>query len=215
MLQYPRLAALVRAVDPRLPNDGFMKQVVPYLVDVWLDYYAQTSSHKVEAVETIASEYSYLFDIAAERLVAAWGISKGRHAGARDAVRMAGHPLSAGRLYHRGHAIPHTLGGPTDINLVPQLGSINIGPFRPLERKAVATPGSLYFTYWTYLGAATAKDGNPGQMPTGVDQGLLIAGQSGRSARRFRRFGPNWPAGPSAFSAMGVSARRLRGAPAP
>ena len=43
MLQYPRLAALVRAVDPRLPNDGFMKQVVPYLVDVWLDYYAQTS----------------------------------------------------------------------------------------------------------------------------------------------------------------------------
>jgi hypothetical protein len=82
---------------------------------------------------------------------------------------MAGHPLSAGRHYHRGHAIPHTLGGPTDINLVPQVGKVNIGPFRPLERKAVATPGSLYFTYWKYRG-------NSSQTPTGVDQGLFIAG---------------------------------------
>jgi hypothetical protein len=23
---------------------------------------------------------------------------------------------------------------------------------RPLEKKAVATPGSIYFTYWRYLG---------------------------------------------------------------
>jgi hypothetical protein len=90
---------------------------------------------------------------------------------------MAGHPLSTGPLYHRGHAIPHTLGGPTDINLVPQLGRINIGPFRPLEKKAVATPGSLYFTYWTYVGTPRARDGRAGQTPTGVDQGLLIAGQ--------------------------------------
>ncbi len=86
---------------------------------------------------------------------------------------MAGHPLSAGPLYHRGHAIPHTLGGGTDINLVSQLGRINIGPFRPLEKKAVATPGSFYFTYWTYRNAV-----GHGQTPTGVDQGLLIAGQA-------------------------------------
>jgi hypothetical protein len=46
---------------------------------------------------------------------------------------------------------------------------VNIGPFRPLERKAVATPGSLYFTYWKYRG-------NSSQTPTGVDQGLFIAG---------------------------------------
>jgi hypothetical protein len=91
---------------------------------------------------------------------------------------MAGYPLSAGSLYHRGHAIPHRLGGPTDINLVPQLGKINIGPFRPLEKKAVATPGSFYFTYWTYLGSARARDGRLGQTPTGVDQGLLIPGQN-------------------------------------
>jgi hypothetical protein len=90
---------------------------------------------------------------------------------------MAGHPSSAGPLYHRGHAIAHTLGGPTDINLVPQLGRINVGPFRPLEKKAVATPGSFYFTYWTYFGTTSRRGAIPSQMPTGVDQGLLIAGQ--------------------------------------
>jgi len=176
MAQYPRLTGLLRAVDPRSPNDGFTKTIVPYLVEVWLDDYS-SPSHAPEIVETRVSEFSYLFDIGAERLIAAWGISRGRHGGARDASRMAGHPLSAGSLYHRGHAIPHTLGGPTDINLVPQLGRINIGPFRPLEKKAVATPGAFYFTYWTYFGAVHGRGGTPGQTPTGVDQGLLIAGQ--------------------------------------
>ena len=90
---------------------------------------------------------------------------------------MAGHPLSAGSLYHRGHAIPHSLGGATDINLVPQLGMINTGPFRALERRAVATPGSLYFTYWTYAGAQHSRYGHSGQTPAGVDQGLLVPGE--------------------------------------
>jgi hypothetical protein len=169
MAQYPELAGLVRTVASRSPGHGFTTKVVPYLVGIWIDDYAG-SNHKTEIVETSVSEFSYLFDVSAERLIAAWGMSKGRHGEARDASRMAGHPLSAGPLYHRGHAIPHTLGGPTDINLVPQLGRVNIGPFRPLEKKAVATPGSFYFTYWTYFGTS-------GQTPTGVDQGLLIAGQ--------------------------------------
>ena len=169
MAQYPRLDGLVPTVDPRSPDQGFAARVVPYLVEVWLDDYAR-AGQKTDIVETTVAEFSCLFDIADERLIAAWGISKGRHGGATDASRMAGHPLSAGSLYHRGHAIPHTLGGPTDINLVPQLGRVNIGPFRSLEKKAVATPGSFYFTYWGYS--------LPGQTPTGVDQGLLIAGQT-------------------------------------
>jgi hypothetical protein len=178
MAIYPRLCKLVRSLEPQAPEDAFAKVVVPYLVDVWLSDYARYAVTK-EMVETRASNFRYLFDVAAQRLIAAWGISHGRHSGARDASRMAGHPNSVGPLYHRGHAIPHTLGGPTDINLVPQLGRINVGPFRPLEKKAVATPGSLYFTYWTYLGSApAAREGDPGQTPTGVDQGLLIAGQS-------------------------------------
>ena len=182
MAQYPRLAGLVLAVDPQSAVEDFTRKVIPSLVEVWLDDYTRRSQRKTEIVETSASEFSYLFDIAAERLIAAWGISKGRHVGARDASRMAGHPLSAGPHYHRGHAIPHTLGGPTDINLVPQLGRINVGPFRPFEKKAVATPGSLYFTYWIY-GSAAARIGAPTQTPTGVDQGLLIAGQMPQIAR--------------------------------
>jgi hypothetical protein len=145
---------------------------VPILVDLWLsDYCGRWDSQDI--VETSTSGFSYLFDIGAERLIAAWGISHGRHGGARDKSRMAGHPLSAGAKYHRGHAIPHTLGGPTDINLVAQLGSINIGPFRVLEKAAVATPGALYFTYWIY-------DDPQDQKPTRVDQGLLVPGAPAR-----------------------------------
>ncbi len=177
MAAYPRLAQLVQSVQPLSPATGFTTIVIPYLVDVWLDDYRHTNP-TADAVQTADSGFNYLFDLTDERLVAAWGMSSGRHGAARDASRMAGHPLSAGPLYHRGHAIPHRLGGPTDINLVPQLGRINIGPFRPLERRAVATPGSLYFTYWTYTGAARASDGRPGQMPTGVDQGLLVPGSA-------------------------------------
>lgn len=169
MILYDSIRPLVRLVQAAAPN---WHPVADRLVDLWLDdYVGVTPSNSI--VETRAEGFAYLFDIAAERLIAAWGVSSGKNTAERPHARMAGHPLSAGPLYHRGHAIPHTLGGGTDINLVPQLGSINVGPFRPLEKQAVATPGSFYFTYWTYLGAT-----GHGQTPTGVDQGLLIAGQA-------------------------------------
>jgi len=90
-------------------------------------------------------------------------------------------------LYHRGHAIPHTLGGATDINLVPQLGAVNVGAFRALERAAVATPGALYFTYWSYRGSRlrTARGHDePGQVPTAVEQGLRDAFAASLAASR-------------------------------
>jgi hypothetical protein len=146
-----------------------VEAAVPDLVKLWLaDYDAAFPGNDI--VETTSGTFSYLFDIAGGRLLAAWGVSEGRHGGARDKSRMAGHPLSTGPLYHRGHAIPHTLGGPTDINLVPQLGAVNVGPFRALEKQAVATPGALYFTYWHYRGAS--------QVPVAVDQGLLVPGET-------------------------------------
>jgi hypothetical protein len=130
-------------------NPNAWADVVDYLTRVWIEHYSKRRASN-EIVETTVSGFSYLFDISSERLLAAYGLSRGRHGEKRDASRMAGHPLGPKALYHRGHAIRHTLGGPTDINLVPQLGRINIGPFRELERAAVATPGSLYFTYWVY-----------------------------------------------------------------
>ena len=168
MALYPKLASLVSGASGAAAATTFDQQVVPYLVQVWLDDYTQASASN-DIVETTTDGFSYLFDVQRGRLIAAWGISRGRHSGARDKARMAGHPLSNGALYHRGHAIPHTLGGPTDINLVPQLGAVNIGPFRALERQVVATPGALYFTYWLYGGANS-------QTPSGVEQGLLVPG---------------------------------------
>ena len=169
MLNDPKLASMLLSIQPDASEAAFKDRIVPHLIDRWLDDYSSRTSSK-DIIETTDSGFFYLFDIGRQRLISAWGISKGRHSGARDAARMAGHPLSAGKHYHRGHAIPHTLGGPTDINLVAQLAKINIGPFRPLEKKAVATPGSLYYTYWLYQ--------TTGQTPTGVEQGLLIAGQA-------------------------------------
>lgn len=169
MARYPQLAHLLAPNKTGSPTPCFEERVIPYLVDVWLTDYERVTPVR-EIVETTVDRFSYMFDIAQQRLIAAFGISAGRHAGKRDRARMAGHPLSAGALYHRGHAIPHTLGGPTDINLVPQRGSVNVGPFRALERCAVATPGALYFTYWIYARG-------DGQTPVRVDQGLLVPGQ--------------------------------------
>jgi hypothetical protein len=143
--------------------------IIAKLANRWVDDYARSSGN-ADIVETEAAGFCYLFDIFAKRLIAAWGLSQGRHSGDRDNSRMSGHPLSAGPLFHRGHAIPHRLGGGADINLVPQLGSVNVGDFRKLENLAVKNAGALYFTYWQYLGRR--------QTPFAVDQGLLIAGQS-------------------------------------
>lgn len=169
MASYPRLVQLLAGATTHDSGSIFKDRVIPYLVDVWLSDYERVAKES-EVVETTVDNFSYLFDIAAERLIAAWGISGGRYVGPRDQSRMAGHPLSTGPHYHRGHAIPHTLGGPTDINLVPQRASVNVGPFRVLERRAVAIPGSLYFTYWVYT---PQRD----QKPVTVDQGLLVPGQ--------------------------------------
>lgn len=155
---------------------GAWKKAADWLIDEWLADYKPPPHTHAEIVETSSANFSYLFDIAASRLIAAYGVSHGKHTGKRDSSRMAGSPLGGPKGYHRGHAIPHTLGGPLDINLVPQLGSVNIGPFRALERQAVATPGAFYFTYWKYPPSAE-------QRPSGVVQGLLIAGGKSQIVR--------------------------------
>ncbi|HEX8240879.1 MAG TPA: hypothetical protein VF574_14185 [Allosphingosinicella sp.] len=173
MADYRAVGKLIPATGVDSLDPAVWRGVISCLVSIWLDEY---SRGRADVAEVSSDLFSYLFDIEAERLIAAWGISRGKHGGQRDKARMKGHPLSAGPLYHRGHAIPHTLGGPMDINLVPQRGLVNIGAFRRLENEAVAEPGSLYFTYWQYPPGLTAR-GFPSQLPISVDQGLLIPGQ--------------------------------------
>ena len=167
MLTYSKLKATWKAASPK----GDYDTVFEYLAPHWIkDYQQRLGSAKCDIVEVFDNDFSYLFDIPQGRLIAACGVSNGKNTEPRPAQRMKGHPLGAAKGYHRGHAIPHTLGGGTDINLVPQLGSLNTGKFRVLEIKAVNTPGAFYFTYWEYKGGGT-------QLPCSVQQGLLCPGQ--------------------------------------
>lgn len=165
MNNYSSILTLPSSASPA----QYQQLVIPHLISIWLDDY-DVSTPANDIVETEACGFSYLFDVTHSRLIAAWGFSNGKNTDPRPKSRMAGSPLGAGPQYHRGHAIPHTLGGATDINLVPQLGSVNVGPFRELERAAVDTPGSLYFTYWVYKGAGSQK-------PVGVEQGFVKPGR--------------------------------------
>lgn len=176
--QYLKLFGLLKPLHPPLTDFSVTSQIAPYLIDEWLKGYSHVAP-SYDVVETRVDGFSYLFDIRAERLIAAWGLSKGKDSSPRSiiATRMKGHPLTnivGGKRYHRGHAIPHTMGGRTDINLVSQLGVINSGPFQEFEREAVAAPGSLYFSYWSYPDDRT-------QRPSAVQQGFLVAGSRPRT----------------------------------
>jgi hypothetical protein len=166
MAHYPELDKLIRVITPANAGAFQWKAATDYLRTVWMADYGRAGTARI--VQVSLDGFAYLFDYNAERLIAAWGVSQGRHGAARDASRMKGHPLSDSAHYDRGHAIPHRLGGPTDINLVPQLARINRGDFRPLEIAAVATPGAFYFTYWSC---------RRGQTPVAVDQGLIVPSQ--------------------------------------
>jgi hypothetical protein len=126
---YAELAGKYRGAD-------IITGIAAKLVSLWCDdyYFTNPSAELVEVdVGESATSFNYLFDIRLQRTIVAFGVPTfSQHR--RDASRMAGHPLSAGSEFHRGHLMAHSIGGGMDINLVPQLGKLNIGEFRVLER---------------------------------------------------------------------------------
>lgn len=168
MLEYPRLKGALQRGLISLADRAHVDEISDYLTDVWVSDYGRTSV-SARIVKVTLQRFSYLFDQRFERLVSAWGVSPGATGHVRDKRRMRGHPLGGDASYHRGHAIPNQMSGGTDINLVAQKGAINVGPFRELEKRAVANPGSLYFTYWIYSRGDSQK-------PIRVQQGLIVAG---------------------------------------
>jgi len=152
------------------PTKEWDKTIAEYLQS-WTNYYRQRNK-KNSLVTVHLGGVHYLFDVTAERLVAAIGVSPGKVDHKRDKSRMGDHPKGGGDDVHRGHAFPHSMGGGLDINLVPQLGKLNTGKFRVLEEKAKNIPGSLYYTHWIY-------DNPDVQRPYRVEQGLLTPGQTG------------------------------------
>jgi hypothetical protein len=147
---------------------NFDEMIVPLLIDGWLTRY-RTAEPNAEVIRTETKGHSYLFDVPNTRLLAAWSVVAERAPRSRDTSRMRDLSQPHGEAYHRGHAIAHTLGGGEDINLLPQLGRLNIGRFRKLERKAVKHIGSLYFTFWIYRSTGD-------QIAMRVEQGLLVPG---------------------------------------
>jgi len=142
------------------------------LVPLWCDDYGATNA-AAELVEVSVAEpggppFAYLFDLTLQRNVVAWGVP-GYVTHKRDASRMAGHPLGGDSKYHRGHLMSHGTGGGTDINLVPQLGSLNIGAFRRME-KFVRQLAQQHRTCFYFV--RTLYDGST-QMPSQIEQCVI------------------------------------------
>ncbi|HEV2567648.1 hypothetical protein [Sphingomonas sp.] len=166
---------------PPQADDKAWSPIVKELVDLWLYDYSTFGSPS-GSVWTTVDKANYLFSVTDSRLIAAWGVSGGRVDHKRDSSRQKQSPKGGDTYVHRGHAIPHTLGGGLDINLVPQLGRINTGPFQILEGEARDHPGALYFTYWSYK-LSDIRGGPRAQRPGRVEQGLLIPGQAAKISR--------------------------------
>jgi hypothetical protein len=158
-------------------GSDIVRELPTKLVPLWCDDYGETTP-SAEIVEVTVSDptgppFTYLFDLSLQRNIAAWGVpAYATHR--RDAARMAGHPLGAGSRYHRGHLMSHGTGGGTDINLVPQLGSVNVGAFRRLERLvrqlAQQRQTCLYFVRTIYR--------DQSQVPRQIEQGVVQPSKS-------------------------------------
>jgi hypothetical protein len=61
-----------------------------------------------------------------------------------------------GAQYNKGHFIAHSMGGPIDVNLFPQIAHINLGRsergknFRKMEKYAAGNPGTFVFARPVY-----------------------------------------------------------------
>lgn len=164
---YQALASWIQSIEPQRLDRFFERELPSQLADIWCRAYALDCTDS-EIVSVTLDTFSYLFDVRQQRNIAAYGIMGGRNRIARDHARMAGYPKAEGPAFHRGHMIPHSGGGGTDINLFIQRGDVNIGVFRSLERLAVGRPGSFYFVHLRY------PPGLSVQRPSVVEQGLVL-----------------------------------------
>jgi hypothetical protein len=155
-----------------------LEDIPEALVPLWCDDYRRYQNPKADLVEVSTdadgASFTYLFDIDQERNIVAYGVPIfAKHK--RDASRMRGHPLLKDPRYHRGHLMAHSIGGGTDINLVPQLGKLNIGEFRVLEKLvrqlAKDNVQCLYFVRTIYAGKWSSKS----QIPVAFEQCVIHA----------------------------------------
>jgi hypothetical protein len=144
------------------------------LPPLWCEAYETMPGSGGEIVAVEQGSYTYLFDLVAERVVVAYGLSA-KAVGKRDASRMRGF---LGRMSDRfagrgdkGHIMSHAQGGGMDINLFPQRADINRGRslqgrlYREMERACAANPGSFCFSRLLY--------DDPSWVPHEIEYGVL------------------------------------------
>jgi hypothetical protein len=112
--------------------------------DGWAASYRAATAGDVELVEVDQGQLTYLFDIAHARVVGVYGRASAPTSD-YPKTRMRGFPLPRSAKHMvRGHLAAHTLGGGTDINLVPQEASLNVSSaWRAFERWAQSRAGAF------------------------------------------------------------------------
>lgn len=178
-IDYAELAAGRRPTSETW--DAFLGEV---LEPAWLGAYRAATTWPTEIQDIRLDALVFLFDAAPtlkhmpqagdDRLVAVWGRS-GLPAQKRDRPRMAGllptPRLWSGSGLDRGHFVAHGAGGGLDLNLFPQLATLNRGwsrqgrLWRQMERYAAKHPGTPLFVRPIY--------GDDSWRPSALEFGLL------------------------------------------
>lgn len=163
--------------------DAFVREA---LLDRWIAAYRSCTAWAGELLEIEQRELVFLFDAAStlrsagegvgdDRVVAVWGRSRVPDR-ERERGRLAGflpnvHAWSRLDL-DRGHLVAHAAGGGLDLNLFPQMNSLNRGLsaqgrlWRRMENYAARHPGTPLFVRPIYDG--------PSWRPVALDYGLLL-----------------------------------------
>jgi len=146
MLTLKRYQDLVSSSTGNDPISSLPLRLMPLWCD---DYYETNPKAELVTVELneSGSTFTYLFDLALARIVVACGIPIApTHK--RDSGRQKGYPKPQ-KGFVKGHLIAHSFGGGMDINFIPQLGRMNGGAFRKIEKlaqkNALENVKSFYF----------------------------------------------------------------------
>jgi hypothetical protein len=159
----------------------------PKVSKIWIDEYLaelRAAPSDIVVVDP-GNGFNYVFDLAGSltdcpaprspRVLGVWGPSQ-PGTSLREDARIKGHPRPRRGQDDRGHLIAFASGGGYDINLLPMDAALNRGwseggaRFRAMERRAAASPGTLFFIRPIY-----ADDSDrPSRFEVGVQDGAEL-----------------------------------------
>lgn len=187
-INYEKLLTLAPARDVESVA-AFLAEELPH---VWDEVYRECCAHKPNLLRISTSGFEYIFDFVQEsvlrgdvkpanavedRVIGVHGRSV-LAVDQRNDQLMRGRPLGPvdfmskeeSEDYDKGHFMAHSLGGGLEINIFPQVRSLNRGwsergkVFRTMERYCQQRPGTYCFCRPTYAG----RSWHPSRIEFGV-----------------------------------------------